>query len=90
MQHTLRTVSQSWRSDAAILTDYFKCCYSLRRQADFHRQTVGCGAAAATSEWLMGQTAMHDDVRKLCHLVEGRTDGQNAVEGAVARKWELC
>jgi hypothetical protein len=38
------------KSDAAILTDYFKCCYSLKRQADFHKQTVGCGAAAPTSE----------------------------------------
>jgi hypothetical protein len=76
MQHTLQTVSHSWRSDAEILTDGFKCCYCLKRQADSdsHRQVVACGAAAATSEWLMGQTAMYDDVRMLHHLVDGRTD----------------
>jgi phenylalanyl-tRNA synthetase beta subunit len=86
MQHTLHTVSQSWRSEAEILTYYFRCCYSLNRQADIHRQTVACVAAAATSEWLMGQTAMQDEVRMLRHLV----DGQNAVHGAIARKWKLC
>jgi hypothetical protein len=78
------------QSNAEILFDYFKCCYSLKRQADIHMQTVACGAAAATSEWLMGKTAMHDDVRMLRHLVDGRADGQNVVQGAVAMKWELC
>jgi len=58
----------------------------LKIQADIHRQTVACAAAVATSQWLIGQTAMRDDVRMLRHLV----DGQNAVQGAVARKWELC
>jgi hypothetical protein len=86
MQHTLHTATQSWRRDAALLTEYFKCCYSLTRQADIHRQTVAVGAAAATSEWLMGQTAMCVGVRMLRYLV----DGQNAVQGAVARNWELC
>jgi len=66
----------------------------FERQADSGRQTVACGAAAATSEWLLSQTATHDDVRMLRHFVgrrtDGRSGGQNAVQGAVARKWELC
>jgi hypothetical protein len=76
MQHALHTISHCWRSDAEILTYYFKCCYSFKRQADIHVQTVARGAAAATPEWLMGQTAMHGDVRMLRHLVDGRTDGR--------------
>jgi hypothetical protein len=74
MQHTVHTVSQSLRSDAAILTDYFKCCYFFKRKAENHSQTVACGAVAVTSEWLMGQTAVHDDVRMLRHIVDGRTE----------------
>ena len=86
MQHTLHTVSQCWRRDAAVLTDYFKCCYSSTRQADIHRHTVLVGAAAATSQWLMSQTVTHVGFRMLRHLV----DGQNAVQGVVAGKCELC